>query len=461
MATDGPNVLLVILDSLRARNASVCGYHRETTPFLERFAQESTTYTQARAAAARSLPSHASIFTGYYPQEHGLHTLSKQISEGESVFAELREAGYETALFSDNPYITDLDTGLSDGFDEVHNNRDLFDEGISPSAFVEEAGLDYREFASEVLKSRSPVKSALNGLAWTLKWRSTGLLPERSVFTRGFTYAEQFDEWRRRRGDRAWAACINLMDTHVPFRPAPEYDNWQTSESRSVRQKADLESVDETETWKHALKMNAYDGTIRQADAVVESIVRGLKQEGELDETLVIITSDHGEGFGERSLFDGRQLLGHGGSVDEQVLHVPLLVRRPEQESPDTVSDPVSLAEVPDEIRSVVGGADADDRSGSFGTRGEAIAGARIGEEEVDVLYRTGDASVEKYVLSTETAYTERVHTVETSHRCSEEVPPSARERLKALGDASITVEGSEEVSEDARKRLTALGYTE
>lgn len=80
MGSVRPNVLLVILDSLRARNTTLSGYRRETTPFLSELAESATTYTQARAPGSRSLPSHASIFTGHPPQEHGLHTLSERFA---------------------------------------------------------------------------------------------------------------------------------------------------------------------------------------------------------------------------------------------------------------------------------------------------------------------------------------------------------------------------------------------
>lgn len=454
MTTAGPNVLLVVLDSLRARNTSLSGYERETTPAIGAFAADATTYTEARAAAARSLPSHVSLFTGHPPQAHGVHALDRRVAPGKSIFAELQEAGYETALFTDNPYVADLDTGLNDGFDRVENDRDPF-PGLSPAAFVEESGLDYGAFVRAALVSDSPLGSLGNALAWTAKWRSTGVL-ERAVFTRGEVYADRFSEWRTGR-DGPWAACLNLMDTHVPFRPATAFDRWQTDESRAARKRADTDDIDKTETWKHQLELNAYDGTARQADAAVGRIVDDLRAADELDDTLVVVTSDHGEGFGERSLFDGRQVLGHGGSVDETVLHVPLVVRRPGQRESETVREPVTIAEFPAVVRRATGPGDGPVRFGSQ----EPVAQARIDGEAVSVYYESAERGVRKYVVAPSRAYVEAVPNARVSYRTDETVPDSVQDELTAFEDAGVTVEADVDVDERTERRLAALGYTE
>lgn len=454
MSADGPNVLLVVLDSLRARNTGLSGYERETTPAIEAFATDATTYTEARAAAARSLPSHVSLFTGHPPQTHGVHDLDRRIAPGESVFADLRAAGYETGLFTDNPYVADLETGLDDGFDRIENDRDPF-TGLSPAAFVEESGLDYGAFLRAALASDALLGSLGNALAWTAKWRSAGLL-ERAVFTRGEVYADRFAEWRMSH-DGPWAACINLMDTHVPFRPDAEYDRWQTDESRAVRRRADTDDIDETETWKHHLELNAYDGTARQADAVVGEIVDSLRSTGDLDDTLVVITSDHGEGFAERSLFDGRQVLGHGGSVDEAVLHVPLVVRRPGQCESETVEEPVTIAEFPTVARRVAGLEDGPVR---FGAQ-KPVAQARIDDESVDVYYEAAERDIRKYVVAPSRAYVEAVPNPRISYRTGETVPDRVRDLLAGFGDVGVTVEENVDVDESTERRLAALGYTE
>jgi len=455
MGSVRPNVLVVILDSLRARNTTLSGYHRETTPFLSEFAESATTYTQARAPGSRSLPSHASIFTGHPPQEHGLHTLSERIRPGATAFARLRDRGYDTGLFTDNPYVADLDTGLAEGFDRVYNNRDIFEAGLSPAAFVEEAGLDYWEFLRAVVQNDAPLKSLWNGIAWTAKWRTGGWFVEQSVFTPGFEYATSFREWRRGQ-DGPWAACVNLMDTHVPFRPGDEYDQWQTAESCSVRQSAAVTDAAPSEQWKYGLELNAYDGTIRQADAVVEQIVESLASDGVLDDTLVIVTSDHGEAFGERREYDGHTDSGHGNSVEESVLHVPLICKRPGQTTGSRETEPVSLTAVPAEVLSVVDGVD-----GGFGTSDAVVAGARIDGDDVHVVYESADTGVQKFVVSEAESYTEAIPTPAVSYRSDDGVPERVHRTVDSLADAGVTQTSDAEVDTATQQRLSALGYTE
>lgn len=459
MDSGTPNVLLLILDSTRARNTNLYGYHRRTTPFLEQFAESATIYEQARAPAGRSLPSHASIFTGYLPQEHGLHTIDEKLATDTSIFEELAEQGYETGLFTDNPYLADLDTGLANGFDTIFNNKDLFEEGLSPSAFVEHEGVRYIDFLRESVASDKPLKSLLNGVSWMAKWRFPTLLPQGTVFTKGFTYADQFKEWRSSLDEeQAWAACINLMDTHVPFRPMDTYNKWQTADSEKVYKKADTENVNKTERWKHVLLENRYDGTIRQADAVVESIVTSLDDGGVLDDTLVIVTSDHGEGFGERSPRHDNPIIGHGDGVDEELLHVPLLVKRPNQTSNETVRSPVSLADTPTAIRSVIAGGSCRE---PYLTDDEVMAGGREDGADVDVLYSPHDGGVKKFVRAASGSITVCIPAMTAAYQVSDSIPDSVEKRMEELSTESVTETTDSELSKATEKQLTALGYTE
>ncbi|WP_135662756.1 sulfatase-like hydrolase/transferase [Halorhabdus rudnickae] len=458
MVETGPNVLLIILDSARAKNASLLGYHRETTPFLESFAETATTYTQARAPAGRSLPSHASIFSGLLPQEHGINDLNSKLSREANIFGQLRNRGYETGLFTDNPYLTDLDTGLSDSIDLVENNRDLYQEGESPSAFVEEASLNRMAFFRRALNSSAPGKSLLNGAAWMLKWRFPRLAPTGTVFSRGFTYAERFEEWYTGT-DRPWAACINLMDTHVPFRPGEQYDRWNTSDSRKAYKRADMDRIQDGERWKHSLLENRYDGTIRQADAVVEEIITDLRKSGELADTFVVVTADHGEGFGERHPVHGAPSIGHGDAVDETLLHVPLVVQSPEQSDGVVVEDPVGLVDFPRAVERVI---DGQTDGPTFETDRTLFAGGFENNASIDVAYEKHESQgVRKYVRGNQGTWTLHAPTPRASYQVSERIPDGIADAMDSLSQESVTSEADSAVPEPTKQQLSALGYTE
>lgn len=119
-----PNVLLVVLDSVRAMNCSLHGAPRATTPFLDRFATEARTYTQARAPSNWSLPSHVSLLTGLETHEHGV-TVHDALRPGNTVFDDLAAAGYATGVFSENGFLTGDAFGLSAAFRTVVDVPDV------------------------------------------------------------------------------------------------------------------------------------------------------------------------------------------------------------------------------------------------------------------------------------------------------------------------------------------------
>ena len=117
-AERAPNVLLVVLDSTRARNCSLYGYRRRTTPFLDSLAAESTVYTQARAPSNWSLPSHVGLFTGLETHEHRV-TVHDRLRPGNTVFEALADRGYDTGLFTENGFLASHAVGLHEAFDTV------------------------------------------------------------------------------------------------------------------------------------------------------------------------------------------------------------------------------------------------------------------------------------------------------------------------------------------------------
>src|SRR5262249_126880 len=112
-----PDVVLVVLDTVRARNLSLYGYTRETSPDLAAIAKDGTLFLAATSPAPWPLPSHPSLFTGRYPASHGAHGEHRYLDARWPTLADvLRRAGYETFCFTANPWISD-GLGLTRGFD--------------------------------------------------------------------------------------------------------------------------------------------------------------------------------------------------------------------------------------------------------------------------------------------------------------------------------------------------------
>jgi arylsulfatase A-like enzyme len=153
------------------------------------------------------------------------------------------------------------------------------------------------------------------------------------------------------------------MDTHYPYEPEPEFDEWGDEEFREIQNDMpSTRAVLSGEGWDKLEALEPlYDGTILQADAVVETLVERLEASGDLDDTLLVVTSDHGEGFGERGPIDPDvRIRYHSWGVHEVLTHVPLVVSYPGR-SGEVVDEAVSLATFPDAVRTVARGDNVHD----------------------------------------------------------------------------------------------------
>ena len=367
---DRPNILLIIMDTVRARNTSIHGYERDTTPYLEEFASESDYYLQARAPGGWSLPSHASIFTGLDIAEHGIHARGDQLQQGNSIWEEINKEGYETAVFSSNTFLGKIDTGLQAGFDNIFGVPDQPIPGSEVDA--RKYNGEKVTFLKECLKSKTPVKSLLNGAIVKIGWEYPKLLPN-SITNRTTSgpdkddlYISQFLDWHDDQNG-PWGACINLMDAHAPYKPDDKFDKWASDKAHDLHDSID--GMLPAPFWQGErpsedgdLLMDLYDGCIRQVDNHIQTIVEELRERGDLDDTLVVITSDHGEAFAETSpVRPDIPLVGHTLGLTESLTHVPLLVRYPEtNQTSQTRTDLARIAEFPNIVRGILDGKTPD-----------------------------------------------------------------------------------------------------
>lgn len=309
---DAPSIVFIILDTVRASSLSVYGYERETTPALTRFGSRGVIFERAIAPAPWTLPSHASVFTGMLPWQHGANWRTA-LDDGPLTLAEfLRERGYATGGFVANLEYTTRTTGIDRGF--VH-----FD--------------DYALDARSLLGPAFYGGLIRSGLA-----RLTG----DSRFTRK-NAPEVGDEaigWIDRVGDRPFFVFMNYYDAHGPYELHEEYvdrllgvvvtdtvpadsGGWEARPERAIEQR------------------DRYDTSLAFLDSQLEDFFEALDARGMLDNTLVVITADHGELFGEHGL------TGHGKSLYDEVLHVPLIIVGPDLGMSGRVGWTAALTDLP------------------------------------------------------------------------------------------------------------------
>jgi arylsulfatase A-like enzyme len=301
-AASVPNVLLVVLDTVRADRLSLYGHAAPTSPALAAFARDALVFERAISAAPWTVPSHATLFTGLAPATHGATGEQRVLRADLDTLAErLRERGFETAAISCNPNVSRA-LGFAQGFDEFH---EPFREASG------ERALD-RTLVGRALRMARADKGAARAVALASAWLDA----------------------RRARDARPFFLFVNLLEAHLPYDPPrAERERFLAAPLRPrVRELTGR-------TWSGAAYRRIglrdlaaedlaqlaalYDAEIAYQDAQLGALLASLRRTGQLDATLVVVVSDHGENLGEHGLVD------HVFSIHQTLLHVPLLVRLP------------------------------------------------------------------------------------------------------------------------------------
>lgn len=470
-----PNILLVILDSVRARNTSLHGYNRNTTPFLTEFGRKATVYEQAKAPSIHSIASHTSIFTGLHVEEHQLTDHEARLASGHTIWEDLHtEHGYETGLFTPNVIVTES-SNLSDAFETVVGPRRRteppFPDALNPAAAQ---GQTPRKFVSEALEHPRPLRSIANGIHAKIDPVDSHA-PQREAAD---IYAERFLDWQSER-EGPWAACINFMDAHYPYRPKPEYDKWGGERLRQLHDEISgplaEEFLGERPRWQLQALSNLYDGCIRQMDAEIEALVNALKERGCFDDTLLVITSDHGEAFGERSEVDPETpLIDHSWGIHEVLTHVPLVVKFPDQQEGMTIEKSATLTNFPDTVRAST--TETWDGTELTSPENVIVSTYRLppssdvlpeGCERRDrffgpwrAVYEDVGGTVQKYASRGEQSVTVEVQNAQTSYRLSEDGADRVEQAFSEIEQVGVEQESDDKAIDEAvEEKLENLGY--
>lgn len=306
-----PNVILVVVDTLRADCVGTSpGRPRSLTPNLDRLAESSVVYTNALSTSPWTLPSHASLFTGLYPEMHGVNWGHYALDDRWPVLSELlKSKGYSTFAISNN-WLLSRENGFARGFDTY------IETATDPS-------LKGWRLALQCGVSRSLV----SGL---------GLAPEVAEDA-GSTWTNWLVGRRLARRDSSEGPLflfINYFEPHDPYRPPPRFARRElTSEDRKAGR-----NLDQREQYlaAHAcgrrgvfslaqidLMKRLYDVEVAYQDHMIGELLDTLESADLFDNSWLVVMSDHGELFGEWDM------VYHTASSHYQLLHIPLIVRPP------------------------------------------------------------------------------------------------------------------------------------
>jgi len=294
---DNPNIILISMDTVRADHLSCYGYHKETTPHLDTFAQESVVFKNAYAPSPWTLPSHASIFTGMYSARHGADkdwdllqsNWPRKLETHHVTLAEiLAEHGYQTAGIIAS-HVIHSSTGLAQGF--AHYDEELI------SVLYE-----LEHFTLYKLIGRWVYLDEIAG-----RWGVCGYRRSHQVNARVFSWLEKHNQ-------SPFFLFIHYFDPHLPYIPPYRY-------YRLFREDETLTGI-QSEGNKREL-VAKYDGELAYLDHNLGKLFTRLKECNLYDNSMIIITSDHGEFFGEHDMWI------HGYELYEEVLKVPLIIKYP------------------------------------------------------------------------------------------------------------------------------------
>ena len=311
-----PNVLLICLDTLRADHLGAYGYHRDTSPNIDAFARDTVRFEYAIAPSSWTLPSHASLFSGLQPDEHGAVYKLGVIPPGVEMLAEVaRRYGYETGALTENGYVS-ARHGFAQGYE----------------SYVSELHVDA---AATFDRAR----------VWLSQRRADPFF----LFVHTYQIHAPYDP------PEAYAErFITSDDANAVRRFMPAYDNTVFDLSEPERRHAE----------------DLYDGEIAYTDDLLGAFLRDFRRSGHWDNTLIMLFSDHGEEFWEH---DG---YGHAITLYEESIRVPLIVKPAGVASrPGVVDTPVSLTDIYATVADCMGWV-ADPRKYSYSFRSLLDAGS-------------------------------------------------------------------------------------
>lgn len=424
---DRPHLLVITVDTLRADLVGCSGEASGHTPHIDALAARGTLFCRALCPMGTTLPSHSTMFTGLYPHAHDVRWNGDALQPGYTTLAEvLQQRGYRTGAFVAFKSLA-LTSGLEQGFDVVAK-------------------------------------------AWTQK---RAIRPGSQVNEEALTWLD------REAGDRPTFTWVHYFEPHSPYPLTPYAEEGLEDYDGAFAEGATVDDIfcddgvwNRTDADAAALR-HLYEGRVRDADALVGELVAGLEERGLMENTVVVLASDHGQLLGEH------HRVGHG-ELWSEVLDVPLVIVDPREAGGREVHDRVGLVDLTPTVLDLLGiepPAKTQGRSIARAIRGETLAPATYvaevrlvdprqahtpGQDEAVAIIR-GDR---KLVL--ETGRRLALFDLELDPREENPLPPQddpeqvaemRRVARRVLEDRPAPRADTPELDEETLEELRALGY--
>jgi arylsulfatase A-like enzyme len=326
-ASEHPNVLLIVVDTLRADALPDWGAD-VATPNLARLAADSVRFEESYSPSSWTRPSFASLYSGRHSASHGVMLKSDALPDDVATLAEsLASAGFQTGGIMGN-YNAGPHFNFGQGFDDY---RFVTPDVVLAGSLRVDAEALGRALGTDLVAMVELLPMRLYQRVFGSLGAGTGSVAPGTVYQDAEVLTDEALRWLEGRdGDRPFFLALGYMDPHHPFYRHP-YDGFAFS-----RAAHELPSLSDA-----PLMRGLYDGEIEFWDAHFGRLLDALQERGLYEDTLIVLTSDHGEEFGEHGGFY------HGTTVYDEVVHVPLYVKYPgSRRAGTTVGHPVQTTDL-------------------------------------------------------------------------------------------------------------------
>jgi arylsulfatase A-like enzyme len=324
-----PNVLLLVLDTVRSFDLSLYGYPRETTPRIAAWAREGVVFDRAISASPWTLPAHAAMFTGHHAHELEADYFVPLEREKPTLATVLAARGYQTAGFVANANYCGWETGLQRGFSHYE---------------------DWPISLEQMAWSTSLGRLLSRDRGFRRRIGTTEKLARKSAADVHGSFFHWLDG---REPDRPFFAFLNYFDAHQPYLPPAPYDTlWGPVHSDGYPHRAEPPTPDHP-GWRESDLVparNDYNRATAYLDAQIGAMLDELGRRGLRENTIIVLVGDHGEEFAEHGVVE------HGGSLYRQAIQVPLVITAPDRVPAGLrVARPVSTRELPATVLELLG----------------------------------------------------------------------------------------------------------
>ena len=479
------NVVVLVLDTFRAKELAVAS----DLPTFSMLRDEGTSFENAFTAAPWTLPSHASLFTGLHSSSHGAHAGHKQLAENPITLAEVFQSnGYETVAVSNNTWISE-EFGFRQGFEKFRKTWQYVQSDVDLGRIARtEEGVDKFKTLGRELFSGNPIVNITNAIYGQFV---------RSHYDDG---AKQTNEWIEdwlTTGDDSspFFLFVNYLEPHLEYHPPKEFAEQflpadvSYEEAMDVPQDAWGYIADTVEMSEQDLEILRclYRAEIAYLDQQIGELKELLEEQNEWEDTIFVVTGDHGENIGDHGLMD------HQYCLYDTLLHVPLIIHGGEFTGSDEIDDLVQLTDIAPTLLDAAGIDAPEFRKQMQGRsfhpdadtepREYVFAEYMAPQPSMDALEkRVGDLSEDVYeynrslraIRSTEWKYirgsdgSEELYNVaenpEETENLVNENPEKAAELKSALDDwlqsfDHADADGDVSMRDETKERLEELGY--